>query len=254
MGWAGEMPQGAKLSYYLVVCFIALSALTGGCGEEQRRAGGVPAADHVKQVGRNPYALTCADLARQSRPEGARLVIRAQAALAREPALNRRVREQGFQRANQSLYFALTDVCKGREPSFKPARLAVKGVQSGTYRSDLCIGPGCSEEVRWLAARVGHAGRVVRLVTAHTASASPAEVEVRLDDAEVGLALRLRVPEAHSRDVQLHCAEVQLAEPVGKRELVDDGAGQFNPFDASVEVAKARVRRGEQPCVRVPSI
>jgi hypothetical protein len=240
--------------YYLVLCFTAVSALTGGCGDGQRRAGGTHDAAHAKEVGRNPYALTCGDLARQSRPEGARLVIRAQAALAREPALKRRVREQGFQRANQSLYFALTDVCKGREPSFRPAQLAVKGVQSGTYRSDLCIGPGCSEEVRWLAARVGHAGRVVRLVTAHTTRASPAEVEVRMDDAEVGLALRLRVPEAHSRDVQLHCVEVQLAEPVGKRALVDDGAGRFNPFDVSVEVAKARLRRGELPCVRVPSI
>jgi hypothetical protein len=228
--------------------------LTSGCGEEQRQAGGVSDADHVKQVGRNPYALTCGDLARQSRPEGARLVIRAQAALAREPELRERVREQGLQRANQSLYFVLTTVCKGREPSFKPARLAVKGVQSGTYRSDLCIRPGCSEEVRWLAARVGHAGRVVRLVTAHTTRATPAEVEVRIDDAEVGLALRLRVPEAHSRDVQLHCAEVQLAEPVGKRELVDDGAGRFNPLDVSVAVTKARLSQGELRCVRVPSI
>jgi hypothetical protein len=240
-----------RSSYYLVLCFTALSALTAGCGEEQRRAGGVP---HAEQVGRNPYALTCGDVARQSRPEGARLVIRAQAALAREPALKRRVREQGLQRVNQSLYFALTEVCRGRDPSFKPARLAVKGVQSGTYRSDLCIGPGCSEEVRWLAARAGPAGRVVRLVTAHTTGASPAEVEVRRDDAEVGLALRLRVPEAHSRDVRLHCAEVQLAERVGRREVVDDGAGRFNPFDVSVAVAKARLRQGELRCVRVPSI
>jgi hypothetical protein len=108
--------------------------------------------------------------------------------------------------------------------------------------------------VRWLAARVGHARRVVRLVTAHTTGASPAEVEVRLDDAEVGLALGVRVPEAHSRDVRLQCAEVQLAEGVGRRELVDDGAGRFNPFEVSVAVAKARLRQGELRCVRVPSI
>lgn len=240
--------------HYLIVCLAAFAALAGGCSAEQRRADGPPDSEHVKEVGRNPYSLTCGDLARQSDPEGARLVIRAQTALTREPALRKRVMEQGLQRANQSVYLALTEVCKRRDPSFKPARLAVKGVQSGTYQSDLCIGPGCSEEVRWLAARVGHAGRVVRLVTAQTTSASPAEVEVRMDDAQVGLALRLRVPEPRSKDVRLHCAEVDLGEPVGKREIVDDGSGQFNPFDVSVEVARARLAQGALRCVRVPSI
>jgi hypothetical protein len=254
MSWVGQTRRLKVRSclYYLVLCFTALAA-AGSCGEEQRRRGTLDS-DHVKEVGRNPYSLTCGDLARQSHPEGARLVIRAQAALTQQPALKKRVTEQGLQRVNQSVYLALTEVCKRRDPSFKPARLAVERVRSGTYRSDLCIGPGCSKQVRWLAAHVGHAGRVVRLVTAHTASASPAEVEVRLDEGEVGLALRLRVPEAHSLDVRLHCTEVQLGEPVGKREIVDDGSGRFNPFDVSVEVAKARLRQGELRCVRVPSI
>jgi hypothetical protein len=152
------------------------------------------------------------------------------------------------------VYFALTEVCKGRDPSFTPARLAVEGVESGTYRSDLCLGPGCSDEVRWLAARVSNAGRVVRLVTANSSSATPAEVRVRIKEAEVGLALRLRIPKAHSRDLRLLCAEVDLDESVGKRQIVDDGAGQFNPFDTSVEVAKKRLARGQLRCVRVPSI
>jgi hypothetical protein len=240
-------------SLYLIQCLAAL-ALLGGCGEDERGAGGSTDSNRAQEVGRNPYLLACGDLARQSRPEGARLVIRAQAALTREPALRERVRGQGPQRVNQSVYFAVTEVCKGRDPSFKPARLAVKGVQSGQYRSDLCIGPGCSEEVRWLAVRVGHAGRVVRVITAHTVTASPAEVKVRVSDVQVGLALRLRVPEAHPKDVRLHCAEVDLGQPVGDRQIVDDGAGRFNPFDVSVEVAKARLAQSKLRCVRVPSI
>jgi hypothetical protein len=240
----------------LVHCVLGLAApvAAAGCGGEERPDSDVPDPEHAGEVARNPDALACGDLARQSHPEGARLVIRVQTALTKEPGLRQRVIEQGFQRASQSVYFALNEVCEGRDASFKPARLAVEGVRSGTYRSDLCIGPGCSEEVRWLAARVGHAGRVVRLVTVHKISASPAEVEVRMGDSEVGLALRLRVPKAHSKDLRVHCAEVDLGEPVGNRQIVDDGAGRFNPFDVSVEVAKKRLARREIRCVRVPSI
>jgi hypothetical protein len=78
----------------------------------------------------------------------------------------RRVAEQGFQRVNQTIYFALTELCKGRDPSFRPARLAVEAVRRGEYRASLCLGPGCSEEVRWLAARTADDRGVVRVVTA----------------------------------------------------------------------------------------
>jgi hypothetical protein len=232
--------------------FAAASAVAAGCGDEERRVSGDP--EHAREVARNPYALTCGDLARQSRPAGTRLVIKVQAALTRERALRRRVAEQGFQRVNQSVYFALTELCKGRDPSFRPARLAAEGVRRGKYRASLCLGPGCSEEVRWLAARVGDDGEVVRLVTANSRDASPWEVAVRMDEAEIGLALRMRVPDVGSDDVRLHCAEVALGEPVGKREIVDDVAGQFNPFGASVEAAAKELAQGKLRCIRVASI
>jgi hypothetical protein len=228
--------------------------LAGGCGDEERRTSGGPDREHATELARNPYALTCGDLARQSRPEGTRLVIRVQAALTREPALMRRVAEQGFQRVNQSIYFALTEVCKGRGASFRPARLAAEGVRRGKYRASLCLGPGCSEEVRWLAARVGDDPGVVQLVTAHNSSASPWEVAVRRDEAEVGLALRMRIPQAGSEDLRLHCAEVALGEPVRKRKLVDDGSGRFNPLGVHVQAAENQLRQGKLRCVRVASI
>jgi len=228
--------------HLVVVCLVAMAA---GCAEEDRAGGGGPD---------NAYALTCGDLTRQSQIEGTRVVIRAQTALTREPALRRRVLQQGFQRASQSVYFALTEVCKGRGPSFKPARLAVEGVRSGRYASDLCIGPGCSQEVRWLAARVGHAGRVVQLVTANDSSASAAEVKARLDDLEVGLTLRMRIPATHPRKLRFHCAEVDLGERVGDRRLVDDGPGEFNPYGVSVAIAEKQLAQRKLRCVRVPSI
>jgi hypothetical protein len=229
--------------------------VAGGCaGDDERRPSGGLDPEHVAEVARDPYAMRCGDLARQSRPAGTRLVIRVQAALARQPALRRRVAEQGFQRVNQSIYFALTEICKGRAASFQPARLAAEGVRRGEYRASLCLGPGCSEEVRWLAARPGGDEGVVRLVTAHTSSARPWEVAVRLDDEEVGLALRMRIPDPGSDNVSLHCAEVALGEPVGRRKLVDDGPGRFNPLRVPVAAAESRLEQGELRCDRVASI
>jgi len=54
--------------------------------------------------------------------------------------------------------------------------------------------------------------------------------------------------------VRLHCAEVQLGEPVGKRKLVDDGSGQFNRFGVSVEAVEKKLALGKLRCVRVASI
>jgi hypothetical protein len=247
-----HLPQTARR---IGVAVAAVSLVAGGCGgDEERRVDGDLDPEHVAEVARDPYAMTCGDLARQSRPAGTRLVIRVQAALTREPALRRRVAEQGFQRVNQSIYYALTEVCKGRDASFRPARLAAEGVRRGEYRASLCLGPGCSEEVRWLAARPGDDEGVVQLVTAHTRSARPWEVAVRLDEAEIGLALRMRIPDPGSDDISFHCAEVALGEPVGGRKLVDDGSGRFNPQGVSVQSAESRLMQGKLRCDRVASI
>jgi hypothetical protein len=239
----------------IILGLAGATVLTVGCGgEEEPRVPGAPDPDHAAAVARNPYALTCGDVARQSRRAGTRLVIRVQTALTREPALRKRVAELGFQQVSQSMHFALREVCKGRDPSFKPARLAAEGVRRGKYVASLCLGPGCSEEVRWLAARVTDDGGIVRLVTAHGLAASPWEVAARLDEAEIGLALRMRVPDGRPRDVRLHCAEVALGEPAGERKLVDDGPGRFNPFGVSVAAAERQLEQGKLRCVRVASL
>jgi hypothetical protein len=108
------------------------------------------------------------------------------------------------------------------------------------------------EEVRWLAKRVIDNGRAVRLATANSSSARPEDVRVRMDEAEVGLTLRLRVPEVRLEDLRLQCAEVKLSEPVDERRLVDDGSGPFKPLRASVEAAERLLAEGELPCAQVP--
>jgi hypothetical protein len=121
----------------LVFALAALSGPAAGCGDDdEQRVGSTPKPSHAKEVERDPYAITCGDLAKQtSGPESARLVIHAEFALAQDPVLRKVVAKDTLNRAGRSVYYAMTEICKGRDPSFKPARLAVQGVLEGKYRA-----------------------------------------------------------------------------------------------------------------------
>ena len=121
----------------LVLVLGAVSALAAGCGDDDEpRVTGTPEPGHATEVERNPYAVTCGDLARQPKhPESERLVIHAEFALAQDPVLRKVVAKQTLNRTGRSVYFAMTEICKGRDPSFKPGRLAVEGVLEGKYRA-----------------------------------------------------------------------------------------------------------------------
>jgi hypothetical protein len=121
-----------------VVVGLLVVAILAGCGEDGRRAEqripGTPDPAHAREVERNPYALTCGDLARQpEHTESQKLVIRAEFALAQEPVLRKRVRAMTLNRAGRSVYWAMTELCKGRDASFTPGRQAVEAVRQGEY-------------------------------------------------------------------------------------------------------------------------
>ena len=127
-----------RLTIPVLAAFFALAA----CGEDvpnevtQRIARGEPDPEHVHEVARNPYLVSCADLAAQPRsPEASRLVIQAEFALAQVPELRKVVAKETLNRTGRSVYFGLTEECKGRPPSFEPAKTAVAGVLSGKYRA-----------------------------------------------------------------------------------------------------------------------
>jgi hypothetical protein len=121
----------------LLIAALAAGALPAGCGDDDRsRVEGAPDPEHAREVARDPYLVTCADIAGQPlHPESQKLVIRAEFALAQDPRLRRVVAKETLNRTGRSVYFALTEICKGRRPSFEPARLAVEGVRSGEYRA-----------------------------------------------------------------------------------------------------------------------
>jgi hypothetical protein len=121
----------------VVAVFFALAGCgDGDSGERQRIARGEPDPQHVREVARDPYLVTCADIAAQPRsPEASRLVIQAEFALAQVPELRRVVAKETLNRTGRSVYYGLTEECKGRPPSFEPAKAAVAGVLSGKYRA-----------------------------------------------------------------------------------------------------------------------
>ena len=118
----------------VLVGLISLLVLAG-CGEEaEQRVVSGPEPAHAAEVDRNPYALTCGDIARQpEHTESQKLVIRAEFALAREPVLRKRVRAMTENRVGRSVYWAMTELCRGQDASFTPGEQAVEAVRRGKY-------------------------------------------------------------------------------------------------------------------------
>ena len=112
------------------------AALAAGCGEkeQQSRVAGTPDPAHAREVDRNPYALTCGDIARQpEHTDSQKLVIRAEFALAEEPVLRKRVEAMTANRVGRSVYWAMTELCKGQDASFTPGKDAVEAVRQGKF-------------------------------------------------------------------------------------------------------------------------
>ena len=128
------MKPRTSLSLLLLTVTVA-----AGCGNdddqpEAQRVSGTPEPSHAQKVESDPYELTCRDLARQTlHPESAKLVIRAEFALAQVPELRKVVARETLNRTGRSVYYGLTQICKTKPPSFKPAELAIAGVLDGKY-------------------------------------------------------------------------------------------------------------------------
>ena len=60
-------------------------------------------------------------------------MINVEYALADEPVLRERVEAMTENRVGRSIYWAMTEACRGREPTFEPGRTAVEAVRRGKY-------------------------------------------------------------------------------------------------------------------------
>jgi hypothetical protein len=122
---------------HVVTALLVCTGLAAGCGNDESTPEPEPAAQKVSlaqreaQVEKNPYDLRCADI--RDKVASARMTRIAQYALADDaqiPGLNRL-------QASQSIFYAITELCKAKPGSYQPATDAIAAVRSGKYRADL---------------------------------------------------------------------------------------------------------------------
>lgn len=114
----------------LVVC-AALLAACGGGDEKARAERQAPKLASAAVIDGDPYAIACGHVRDQQKwADATRRATVAIAGRERIPRLN------GLQ-ATQSIFYAMTELCKERPASFEPAEAAVRAVRAGKYRADL---------------------------------------------------------------------------------------------------------------------
>jgi hypothetical protein len=113
---------------------VSAALLLGACGTGDDGARAEPKAAKLASaqvIEKDPSAIACGHVRDQQR--WASETRRATVAIGdreKVPGLNRL-------QTTQSLFFAMSEVCKGRPASYRPADAAVQGVRQGTYRADL---------------------------------------------------------------------------------------------------------------------
>ena len=114
---------------YLLSAIVA-AALAAGCGSDGAPAKATATAARIDPT-KDPHTITCGDLA--NKEASAALSRRAGFTLAEDAS----VRDMSRLRAAQSIFFAMTELCKSHDASYTPAADAVKAVENGEYIADL---------------------------------------------------------------------------------------------------------------------
>jgi hypothetical protein len=120
---SNRLPLGGVL----MVCVGLLTACGGG-DSQARAERQAPKLASAAVIDGDPYAIACGHVRSQQKWAG--VTRRATVAIADRE----RFRNLTPLLASQSLYYALTEVCRQEPESFKPAQAAVEGVRDGTFR------------------------------------------------------------------------------------------------------------------------
>jgi hypothetical protein len=125
----GKLTQGGLAAVLAVTA--AVVAACGAGDEEPRAERKAPTLAAAQVIEKDPYAIACGHVHDQQK--WADTTRRATVAIADREGIAGLNRLQ----ATQSVFFAMTEVCKGRAGSYQPANAAVRAVRRGTYRADL---------------------------------------------------------------------------------------------------------------------
>ena len=125
--------------HHTLIALAACAALAAGCGDDnpddaaapQPTAEKVSLAERHALLDKDPYALRCSDI--DDKVASADISRRVQYALADDAKVKGLTRLQ----SSQSIYYAITELCKGRRGAYEPAEHAIAAVRSGDLRADL---------------------------------------------------------------------------------------------------------------------
>jgi hypothetical protein len=123
----------APTSRRLGVALAVSAALLAACGDDEQPPTAQKPAKlaSAQAVDSDPYAISCGHVLDQQKWADATRRVTV--------ALSDRERIRGLNQlqATQSLFYAMTELCKGRPQSYEPAKAAVSAVRQGEYRADL---------------------------------------------------------------------------------------------------------------------
>jgi hypothetical protein len=120
-----------------VIGLTACALVVAGCGGDDAgesskdEAQPVDIAARTAQLEKNPYDLRCGDL--NDAVASTRMTRVVQSALADDA----KIRGLNRLQASQSIYFAITELCKPKPDSYRPAKDAIAAVRSGELRAEL---------------------------------------------------------------------------------------------------------------------
>jgi hypothetical protein len=125
--------------HHTLIALAACAAIAAGCGDDdadeaaapQPKTQKVDLAERHAQLEQDPYALRCADI--EDKIESADITRRVQYALADDARIKGLSRLQ----SSQSIFYAITELCKAKPGSYEPAEDAIAAVRSGELRADL---------------------------------------------------------------------------------------------------------------------
>jgi hypothetical protein len=124
---------------HTLMALAACAAIAAGCGNDDSDEAAAPKpqsqkvdlAERQVLLEKNPYALRCADI--KDKVASADITRRVQYALADDAKIRGLTRLQ----SSQSIFYAITELCKGQPGSYQPAEDAIAAVRSGEMRADL---------------------------------------------------------------------------------------------------------------------
>jgi hypothetical protein len=123
---------------HTLIGLASCAAITAGCGDNDNQTAGsqskaktVSVAERHALLKKDPYSLRCSDI--RDKLAAAHITRTVQVALADDA----KIRGLNRLQASQSIYFAITELCKSKRGSYQPAEDAVAGVRSGEFRAEL---------------------------------------------------------------------------------------------------------------------